>query len=585
MTFLEKFNEAAETKQFLSALSRSLAIIAFEIDGTIISANENFCDTVGYRLDEIVGRHHSMFLEPDYARSREYKEFWARLARGEFDSREFRRIGKNGREVWIQATYNPVLDARGNVVKIVKVAANITAEKLRATEIQGKLDAISRVQAIIEFSVDGIILTANQAFLDTVGYTLEEIRGKHHRMFVAPDYAASKDYRDFWAKLNAGEFVVQEVNRTGKHGKDIWLQASYNPIFDPAGRVIKVVKYATDVTERVRAVREIGAALGRLAEGDLAQRLDKRFIPALDNLRTDFNASAERLDATIGAVVHGMMAMRSGTQEITAAADDLARRAEQQAARLENTSSAIQKITEAVKNSAAGAGEAFRLASAAKGNAESSGAIVLEAVEAMRRIEQSSKDVSKILSAIEEIAFQTNLLALNAGIEAARAGEAGRGFAVVASEVRALAQRSSGAAKEIASLLSASTTKISEGTHLVRQTGETLERIAGQVIEINTVVANISKNASEQAATLQEVNAAVGQMDQDTQKNAAMVEQTTAASHNLRATAERLVGSVQAFRLSASENGGGANGSAFSPSVQNLLRDALAAPRRASGRS
>jgi methyl-accepting chemotaxis protein len=549
MGLLDKLTRGSDGNAILEALDRSLAIIEFDPQGNVLSANRNFCALLGYEPGEIVGRHHRMFVESDYARSAAYEEFWAKLGRGEFDAREYKRIGKGGKEVWIQASYNPVTNGRGKVVKVVKVASDVTPDKLRSAENSGKLDAISRVQGVIEFSTDGTILTANENFLQVVGYRLDEIVGRRHRMFVDPAYAESADYREFWNALNRGECLSREFRRVAKGDREIWLQASYNPIFDPSGRVIKVVKFAIDITQRVRAVKEIGDGLGQLAAGNLVQRLDQPFIPELDKLRTDFNAAVERLEVAIGAVVTGAEVIRSAAREIAVASDDLARRSEQQAASLEETSAAVAEITNTVKKTADGSKEAQNVAARARADAQSSGEVVRKAVEAMSRIEKSSANIEQITGTIDEIAFQTNLLALNAGVEAARAGEAGRGFAVVASEVRALAQRSAEAAKEIKHLISASATEVVAGVGLVTRAGETLEQIVARVNEINDVVIAISSAATEQSSSLQQVNVAVSQMDQDTQKNAAMVEETTAASHSLRKEAEGLAETVLMFRV------------------------------------
>jgi methyl-accepting chemotaxis protein len=549
MGMLDKFTKGSDGAAIVEALDRSLAIIEFDPRGNVLSANRNFCKLLGYEPAELVGRHHRMFVDPEYAHSSEYAEFWAKLGRGEFDAREYKRIGKGGKEVWIQASYNPVL-SRGKVVKVVKVAADVTAEKLKSAEDSGKLDAISRVQGIIEFRPDGAILAANENFLQVIGYRLDEIVGRHHRMFVDSAYADSAEYRDFWSTLNRGEALAREFRRVGKGDKEIWLQASYNPIFDPSGRVVKVVKFAIDITPRVRAVQEIGAGLGQLAGGNLVQRLEQPFIPELDRLRIDFNAALERLEAAVGGVVNGADVIVSATREISVAADDLARRTEQQAASLEETSAAVAEITNTVRKTADGAAEAHRVAARAKADAQSSGEVVRKAVEAMSRIEKSSSDIEQITGTIDEIAFQTNLLALNAGVEAARAGEAGRGFAVVASEVRALAQRSAEAAKEIKHLISSSSSEVVAGVGLVTRAGEALEQIVDRVSEINEVISVIASSATDQSASLQQVNVAVNQMDQDTQKNAAMVEQTTAASHNLRREAEGLAESVLMFQVS-----------------------------------
>ena len=311
---------------------------------------------------------------------------------------------------------------------------------------------------------------------------------------------------------------------------------------------MKIVNFVNDVTDRVGAVNQIAAGLSRLAEGDLQQRIETKFIPALDRLRVDFNASLEALEHSMVAITANAHAIRSGTGEISSAADDLSRRTEQQASSLEETAAALEQITATVKKTAEGAKHARDVVSTAKVDADKSGEVVREAMTAMTGIEKSSKQISQIIGVIDEIAFQTNLLALNAGVEAARAGDAGRGFAVVASEVRALAQRSAEAAKEIKGLISASTAQVDQGVTLVTQTGKALERIVAQVVEINAIITDIAASAQEQATGLQQVNAAVNEMDKVTQQNAAMVEETTAAAHSLAGETEelgRLVGRYQ----------------------------------------
>jgi methyl-accepting chemotaxis protein len=305
--------------------------------------------------------------------------------------------------------------------------------------------------------------------------------------------------------------------------------------------------------ERATVAKAIGAGVAKLAAKDLTYRMRDEMPDAYRQLQDDFNAAVLQLDSAIAVVAGGADAISSATREIAAAADDLSRRTEQQAASLEETAAAIQEITTTVKKTAEGAAEAHRVVSTTKGEADKSGEVVRRAVEAMSRIEKSSQNIGQIIGAIDEIAFQTNLLALNAGVEAARAGEAGKGFAVVASEVRALAQRSAEAAKEIKGLISASTSEVGAGVSLVVEAGKSLERIAAQVLEINEVVSKIASGAMEQSSALQQVNVAVGHMDQDTQKNAAMVEETTAASHCLRKESEDLAASVATFQVSLSE--------------------------------
>jgi methyl-accepting chemotaxis protein len=300
---------------------------------------------------------------------------------------------------------------------------------------------------------------------------------------------------------------------------------------------------------QAQVVTSIGAGLERLSAGDLTFQLKEAFSPEYEKLRADFNDAMGQLQQTMKTVVGRTHGLRSGGEEITQASDDLSKRTEQQAASLEETAAALDQITATVKKTADGAIEARKVVAVAKDDAEKSGAVVREAVGAMTRIEDSSRQIGQIIGVIDEIAFQTNLLALNAGVEAARAGDAGKGFAVVASEVRALAQRSAEAAKEIKALISASSDQVAQGVNLVAETGRALARIAEQVAQINGVVTEIAASAQEQATGLHQVNAAVNQMDQVTQQNAAMVEQATAAAHSLREETDALSDLISQFRV------------------------------------
>lgn len=532
----------------LAALSKSQAMIEFDLTGRILIANENFCRALGYDLTEIVGKHHSMFVERSYAQSPDYKTFWAKLAAGNFDQRQYKRVGKGGKEVWIEASYNPVF-RRGKPIKVIKIATDITAQKLKTAEDAGKIEALSRAQAIIEFTPTGDVLTANDNFLSALGYTLAEIQGRHHSMFCEPAYTGTSDYRQFWARLSAGEFVADEFMRIGKGGRKVFIQASYNPIFDLNGKVFKVVKFATDVTGRVENVEALANCLTNLADGDLSQRIEKPFIASLERLRTDFNEASEKLKRAMSTVADNAQAISSGSNQVQAAADDLAKRTEQQAASIEQTAAALEEITTTVKDSSHRAEEAGRLVTRTREHAEHSGAVVRDAIGAMDQIEASSREISNIIGVIDEIAFQTNLLALNAGVEAARAGEAGKGFAVVAQEVRELAQRSATAAKEIKALITASGGHVQSGVSLVTKAGSALQEIATQVHAIDTNVVAIVEAAREQSTALAEINQAVNMVDQGTQQNAAMVEEQTAASHSLAREAAALFELLDQFKF------------------------------------
>jgi methyl-accepting chemotaxis protein len=532
----------------LKAFSRSQAIISFRPDGTILDANENFCKALGYRRDEIVGKHHRLFVDPKEAASHEYKAFWQRLADGKFDQRQYKRITKSGSHIWIEASYNPVMRG-GKVVEVVKIATDITAAKRESLESHGKLTALSRAQAVIEFTPDGKILTANKNFLDTLGYRLEELVGKHHRMFCEKDYAQSADYARFWPRLAAGEFFSDEFKRLAKDGSAVYIQATYNPILDEDGKVFKVVKFATDVTGRVRALQEIGAGLERLADCNIRMTIDDPFVSEFDHLRVDFNESLAKFQETLEQVLAETSMLSTKSGEMRESAGGIARRSGQQAAALEETSAALTQITTAVRESTDRTADARKLVLEARSAASKSVEVVNATVDAINRIETASKEISSIIGVIDEIAFQTNLLALNAGVEAARAGEAGKGFAVVAQEVRELAQRSAKAAKEISGLIVNSSKEVNEGVRLVGETGSALKKIEEFVQAIDANVEAIAITSSEQSARLGEINGAVNALDQMTQDNAGMVNGMSAIAEALATGAGQLEQLVKRFKL------------------------------------
>ncbi|KQS93881.1 PAS domain-containing methyl-accepting chemotaxis protein [Rhizobium sp. Leaf386] len=537
-----------DAKAVLSALGRSQAIIEFDLTGKILSANENFCKAVGYEASEIIGRHHSMFVLPEHVTSEEYKSFWARLAKGEYDQRQYKRVGKGGREIWIEASYNPVF-RRGKPYKVIKIATDITAAKAKSAEDNGKIAALSRAQAVIEFTPDGRILQANENFLSVLGYTIEEIVGKHHAMFCEPGYANSPEYQAFWKDLRNGKFVTDQFMRLGKGGKRVFIQASYNPILDDKGTVFKVVKFATDVTERMHAVEELGAALERLSQCNIRITLDHPFVGEFERLRLDFNASIGEFQKTLTNVLGQTGDLTQSSQDMRQASLQLSERSQQQAAALEETSAALDEITATVKSSTDNTEATRKLVQTARTSTTTSTAVVQETVAAMNSIEVASQEISQIIGVIDEIAFQTNLLALNAGVEAARAGEAGKGFAVVAQEVRELAQRSATAAKEIKTLISNSGERVLDGVRLVGRTGTALQEIETLVKAIDENVNAIATAAQEQTVGLREISKAVNELDRMTQENAAMSERTAEISATLEHGADALAELVHLFKL------------------------------------
>lgn len=438
----------------LKAINRSLAIIEFATDGTVLHANENFLKVIGYTLAEIKGRHHSLFIAPEEVKTEQYQGFWKGLARGEFYSGEFRRIGKGEREIWLEATYNPIVDAGGRVLKVVKFASDITARKQAAAEAEGQLAAIGRSQAVIHFTMDGQILDANALFLQALGYHLDEIKGRHHSMFVSEEEKHSAEYQAFWASLRAGQFQQAEYRRIGKGGREVWIQATYTPILGAGGSPIKVVKFATDITEAVNQRHH-------------RQRVQTDIARKLDDIAVDLSQAAG--EAASASAAAGQTA--SNVQSVAAAAEELA--------------SSVEEIRRQVHQSTS-------LAQAAAGESARTNGIVSGLAGAAQRI-------GDVVSLINSIADQTNLLALNATIEAARAGEAGRGFSVVAQEVKSLAAQTSKATSEIAA-------QIGEVQGQTQEAVTALGSINLTIVNLNEVASIIASAVEEQTAVTREVS-------------------------------------------------------------------------------
>lgn len=462
----------------LAALDRVQAVIEFDLTGRILTANANFLAVVGYALSEIQGRHHEIFVEPEHRASPEYRAFWERLRAGEFQAAQYRRLTKDGREIWIQASYNPVLDAKGRPFKVIKFATDITAQKSADADRAGQIAAIDTSQGVISFDLDGMILDANPNFLAVVGYGLDEIRGRHHGLFVDAAERESAAYREFWATLKRGTYRAAQYRRLAKGGREVWIQASYNPILDAAGRPYKVVKFATDISEQVRLL------------GDLRGLIDRNF--------GEIDAAVSRSSQASDATDEAAQAATASVQTMAGAARELA--------------SSVGEVSQSMAQSKQATDDAF--------------ARVQEADGQTQRLSDAASSMSGIVGLIQSIAQQINLLALNATIEAARAGEAGRGFAVVAAEVKALAAQASQATDrinaEIGSVQAVSQEVVGVLGAIRSSVAVMREHVvvtAGAVEEQDAVTKELSRSMQEAAdavsgisGNIGDINAAVGQV-------------------------------------------------------------------------
>lgn len=550
------FSRGAETRRMKSwqdAISRSQAVIEFTTNGTISWANDNFLDVMGYSREEIIGKHHSMFVDPLYAQSPAYATFWQELKKGIFHSGEFQRFAKGKREVWLQASYNPLLDKNGQVVGVVKFARDNTTQALSSADYQGQVAAISRVQAVIEFELDGTIIRANQNFLDVMGYCLDEIAGKKHRMFVDEEYGRSAEYSAFWDALRSGKTIAQEFRRIGKGGREVWISASYNPVLDPQGGLTKIIKYASNITERKQAERLVARledGLTRLAGGDLSGHIEDDFGGQYEELRQAFNVSVAQLKTIVGDLRETSRSVRLATGEILSGANDLSERTTKQAGTIEQTSAAMEQLAITVVENARKAEDASAKAGDVSRSAEEGGEVMRLANRAMEEITSSSAKISSIIGMIDDIAFQTNLLALNASVEAARAGEAGKGFAVVAVEVRRLAQSAAEASSDVKTLIEQSAREVSGGSKLVSDAAGKLTSMLEAVRQNTMLLDGIATACRDQASSIEEVNVAVRVMDEMTQHNAALVEQINASIEQTETQAGELDRIVDVFRIS-----------------------------------
>ena len=418
-----------------------------------------------------------------------------------------------------------------------------------------QVKAIGRSQAVIHFELTGMITDANDNFLAATGYRREEVVGKHHSLFIDPAEARTEEYRRFWDKFATGQGHNGQFRRLGKDAREVWLQASYVPLIDAAGKAYRVVKYATDITAQKHALRDVIEVVGGLAKGDLTAEMTGSYEGDFAQLRDSVNQSMSSLRDMVGKIHEAAGTITSAASQIAIGNASLNTRTQEQSSALEETAAGVEEMTATVRQNAGNAKEANQLAAGARDVAERGGQVVQSAVTAMSAITESSTKVADIIGVIEQIAFQTNMLALNAAVEAARAGDQGRGFAVVAAEVRNLAQRSAGAAREIKALIQDSADKVGQGAKLVYQSGETLRDIVTSVKKVSDIIGEITTASAEQATGIEQINTAVVQMDRGTQENAALVEEASSAASAMTEQSEGLVELVSYFKTSNTGDG------------------------------
>ena len=578
----------------IAAIGKSQATIEFKMDGTIVTANENFLKTLGYTLDEIKSRHHSMFVDEAYRNSADYKEFWAKLNRGEYVADEFKRIGKGGREVWIQASYNPILDLNGKPCKVVKFATDVTQQKLTNADYAGQIAAIGKSQATIEFKMDGTVVTANDNFLRTLGYTLDEVKGRHHSMFVDEAYRQSADYKEFWAKLNRGEYVADEFKRIGKGGREVWIQASYNPILDLNGKPFKVVKYATDLTREKLALTAMMADVAMLSKaavaGTLATRADltrhggeyqkivRGVNETLDAVITPLTVSADYVDkiskgeippkitdtyqGDFNAIKNNLNTLIGAMDEITHAADQIAqgnltvtlRERSPEDKLMQALATMVSGLTRTVREIRTIAGE---VSSASQSISTASVEISNGATTQAASAEEASSSMEEMVSNIKQNADNAQQTDKIANKSAKDAQESGHAVVEAVTAMKEIADKIS-IIEEIARqtnllALNAAIEAARAGEHgkgfavvaaEVRKLAERSQKAAGEINQLSGTTVKVSEKAGEM----------LDKLVPDIQKTAELVQEITAASKEQDTGAEQINKALQQLEKVIQQN-------------------------------
>lgn len=579
MSFFGKMNESSSTDTpdtcevltgLMSALDASMLVIEFKLDGTVITANSSFCAALKYSPTDVMSKSRNDFLAPGAANASDQKRFWDNLLTGKTASKLEACLAKDNSQVWLQATYCPIVKKDGKVQKIMMLAGDITTQHNNNVDMEGRLSAIDRTQAVIEFELSGVIRGANQNFLKTVGYTLSEIVGKHHRIFAPPGMAETREYAELWETLNRGEFITQRCKRVGKGGKTIWLQATYNPLTGPDGKLIKVVKYATDITKEKEAEEDLQAltretieVMDTVSKGDLTRTMSGTYKPELMVLVESINSTIAQLDKAMGKVNAYSHELSKSSSALTALSTSTRAAAHQNTDQTKDVESATNRISEKIDDVVSGLSQLVSSVEQVSSNSFEAASVAEKAVELadsaklnVNQLAKSSNDIGAVIKVINSIADQTNLLALNATIEAARAGDAGKGFAVVANEVKELAKETARATEEVSINISAIQNDSQVAVAAINDIGSTIESIsttqssiANTVSEQSALSETISRSVNEVAEGSQQIESTLSKATELATQNQSRADDSQSAATNIGELAQELGSLVEDFKI------------------------------------